>query len=436
MHSMDESDRFMLLRGTELFRDAPPHVLRELATACDVIELPSSAVVFEKGSEDDGMYFVADGELELFIGDATLDRLASGTCFGEMALLTEHPRTASVRTVRQTQLLRLSRAGFRDLLTQHPETSFGIIRELATKIRSSIDVRLHQHESLRLVREAFERSVSKAVMDEVLTNSDPVALMHGKETRATVAFADIRGFTSIAERMSPSETIHYLNEYLGALVDNVMDAGGTIDKFIGDAIMAYFGAPLSGPDDARRAVKCVGRMPEILRAIAESDTGRGRRAPKIGVGVASGLVVAGCVGNARRMEYTVLGDPVNLASRIEGLTKVYGSLALMCGETAKAVGGDFPLRRVDVVRVKGKSMPTELFDILPSDASANGLGDAYCSALSRYQAGDFEGAAGDFSDLRRSFERDGPTLTLAERCAAMARSPPAAWDGVFEVTSK
>jgi class 3 adenylate cyclase len=438
---VDDAERIALLRSTELFRDAPPDVLRALAAACDVVQMAQAAVVFEKGSGDDAMYLVADGELELYIGDAMLDRFMPGTCFGEMALLTEQPRTGSVRAASPARLLRLSRGVFRDVLARHPAMAFGVIRDLATKIRSSIDVRLRQHETLRLVRDAFERSVSKAVMDEILATGEPVALMDGKETRATVAFADIRGFTSIAEGLSPRATIQYLNAYLGALADAVFDAGGTVDKFIGDAVMAYFGAPLSGPDDALAATRCALAMPEKLREI---DRGQGRPAgargaPQIGVGIATGVVVAGCVGNARRMEYTVMGDTVNLASRIEGLTKVYGCRVLMCGDTARAVASSLQVRLVDVVRVKGKSASTELYDVVAADAGTSGaasLREGYSTAFARYRAGDFAGAARDFSALGKDFEHDGPTRTLASRCAEFMASAPHDWEGIYTLADK
>lgn len=420
-----------LLRKTAFFREVSDATLFAVAGACKLLEVPTGQVIFEKDAAGDGMYVTASGTLEVYIGDAVLDRIEAGDCFGEMALVTSEKRTASVRAATDARLLHLPRDAFREMAAKDPDVAWGAFREMSDKVKSSIDVRLRQHESMRHILGAFERAVSRSIMDEMLASKSPVELMEGTEARATIAFADIRGFTTMAEGMSPHETIRYLNGYLGACVDLVLEAGGTIDKFMGDGIMVYFGAPLSTPSDALHAVECAQRMSRLFSSNALASPA-GRPAPRVGIGLATGLVIAGGVGNARRMDYTVMGDVVNLASRIEGLTKQYKSDLLFCEETANRVKATLPARFVDAVRVKGKTVATRLYDLVDDEALRTG----YAAAMASYREGRFAQAASAFAALRVKHPNDGPTATLAERCVELEKSPPPDWDGTSTATMK
>jgi adenylate cyclase len=177
----------------------------------------------------------------------------------------------------------------------------------------------------------------------------------------TILFVDVRGFTALSERLDSREVVALLNEYLESMVKVVFDNGGTLDKFIGDGILAYFGAPIAQPDHAARAVKCSLDMLDALAALNARRVARGETALAIGVGVNTGRAVVGDIGPERRSEYTVIGDAVNVASRIEGLTKVAGTPVLVSKTTRDQAGAAFAFTPAQPMMVKGKTEPLETF---------------------------------------------------------------------------
>ncbi len=421
-----------LLRSTRLFHNAPTEVLQALADSCETVTLEESEVLFDLGDQGDALYIVEHGNLEVYLGDALLDQAGTGDCLGEMALLNEHrKRAASVRAATSARLLRLDRRAFRNVLDCNSELAWGIIQELADKIKSSIRVRVEQHRFAMQLEEAFARSVSRTVMDEILASKDAQELLNGNKKKAIVLFADIRSFTRISELLPPRQLIHLLNEYLSAAVDLVLDAGGTLDKFMGDGLMAYFGIPITGGDDSVVAVKCALAMMERVDELNR----RGEYMPscplKVGVGLATGQVVAGCVGSKRRMDYTAIGDPVNLAACIEDLTKIYDIGILLCGETAQEISDQVELHLVDRVRVKGRETATDLYTVPLAGSDSRGLASAYGAALEAYLGGHFAAAARQFEAAAQRFHNNGPSRLLAQRCWNLASCPPADWDGVY-----
>jgi class 3 adenylate cyclase len=429
---MTGSNRSALLQRTEILRSVSSAVVAELVAGCSVVRLGVGEILFEKGASGDSLYIVETGQLEIFIGDARLDVAGPGESLGEMSLFTDEPRAASVRALEPTQLIELPRRAFRDVIERQPLAMIGLLRDLAGKVKSSIRVRVEQHKTTALVREAFARSVSTAVMEQILSRPDPHELLDGEERRATVLFADIRSFTSVSESLPPKEVLRRLNRCMSALTDVVFANGGTLDKYLGDGFMALFGVPIGSDFDASRAVRCAW---EIQERLTELNAGADH-VLRVGVGLATGQVVAGCVGSARRMEYTVIGDVVNLASRLEGLTKAYGTKFLVCGSTANAAGEGFVLRRVDRVRAKGKSNLTEVYDLLgPSSPTAMRHRDAYARAYAAYEEESFTDAYAGFTSVAEEFG-DEPARIMASRSLALAADRPTAWDGVFASNHK
>jgi class 3 adenylate cyclase len=211
-------------------------------------------------------------------------------------------------------------------------------------------------------RDAFARFLPGPAVERL--TRDPTALhLGGEEQEATVLFADIRGFTTIAEGLAPADVVALLNEYFQEMVDEIFRWEGILDKFIGDGICAVFGPPLAGGDAARRAVQCAQGMLRRLEGLNRARASRGEAALRIGIGVHTGRLIAGNVGSPVRMEYTHIGDTVNTASRLEGLTKDLGSPIVLSEATALRAGEDLSLRDLGPVAVRGKPDPVRLFAV-------------------------------------------------------------------------
>ncbi|HOX28550.1 MAG TPA: adenylate/guanylate cyclase domain-containing protein, partial [bacterium] len=207
------------------------------------------------------------------------------------------------------------------------------------------------------------RYVTKQVADEIIRNPNAVSL-GGKKQMVTVLFSDIRGFTVFSEKYAPEEVVARLNEYLSAMVDVIFENEGTLDKFIGDAVMAVFGSPIAHDDDPLRAVKTALDMQRRLNGLNEKWTSEGREPLVIGIGINTGEVIAGNIGDMRRMEYTVIGDNVNLASHIEGLTKNFNCPILMSASTYELVKDKVVAKNLGSVSMKGKLREVEIYELL------------------------------------------------------------------------
>jgi adenylate cyclase len=209
---------------------------------------------------------------------------------------------------------------------------------------------------------AMRRFMTQEVMDQVLAQKDELLFGHG--CTASVLFADIRNFTTMAEKLTPRETVDMLNEIFTDLFDAVEDGDGVLDKYIGDAIMAVFGAPISSGKDARNAVKAAVRMQSLMLAINERRNGSDAAELRLGIGISSGEVIAGTIGSPKRMDYTVIGDSVNLASRLQDATKSYGCSIIVCERTAEEVKDFAELREVDTIQVTGRTRPERIFEVI------------------------------------------------------------------------
>lgn len=211
------------------------------------------------------------------------------------------------------------------------------------------------------VKDTFGRYVTDSVRDEILSGN---ITLGGELREATILFSDIRDFTSLSEAQSPQEVVAFLNRYLDTMVNIIVEEGGTIDKFIGDAILASFGVPVVREGDAQRAVRAGVRMVAALEEMNVARARGGLPPIRIGIGIHTGQVLAGNIGSARRMEYTVIGDAVNTASRIEQVNKQLGTTLLVSAATRKAAGEMPPARALDPLLLKGKQESVQLYEIL------------------------------------------------------------------------
>jgi adenylate cyclase len=289
----------------------------------------------------------------------------------------------------------------------------------------------------RRLRHAFGHYLAEGVIEELLR--DPGALTLGGERRnLSVLFSDIRGFTSFSERLAPEQLVKVLNTYLTPMTGAVLDSGGFLDKFIGDAVMAVFGAPVPDERHPRHALACAVKMHAELERIRPELSALGVDV-EIGVGINSGDMAVGNMGSVEHFNYTVMGDAVNLASRLEGLTKTYGVFCLVGEETRRAASDAFAFREVDLVRVKGKAQPVAIFELLSGStralASYTSL-DIFAAALAHYRAGSFADARREFSAFAAENPRDPVAALYLTRLVSLGDTAPADWDGVTAFTTK
>lgn len=236
------------------------------------------------------------------------------------------------------------------------------------------NARSHEELSQRVMeRQALERFLSPSIVEKILANPDQVHL-GGENQTATVFFADIRAFTRMSEDMEPLHVVEVLNEFFTEMTDLLFDNGGTLDKYLGDGIMALFGAPIARHDDAQRAVKTAIEMQRALRRLNYAWKERGQKSMQMGIGVNTGPVTAGNIGSAKRMDYTCIGDAVNLASRL--CAHAAGGQILISDSTFKSLVRTVPSKKLEPIRVKGKETAVEIHEVLwmePPSSSSKAL---------------------------------------------------------------
>lgn len=292
--------------------------------------------------------------------------------------------------------------------------------------------------SAREMRSMFSSYLSPKLVLRLERDPD-AAKIGGDNKEVTVLFTDIKGFTTFSESHPPQEVVSRLNEYLGAMVQVIEQHDGTIDKFIGDGIMAYWGAPLNQPDHAKLALECIASMAEKMHELRSKWEAEGLEIFSIRGGLQSGEVVAGNVGLAgKKMEYTVIGDTVNQSARLEGTAKYYGITYLVGENTYKLTATSCRYRELDKIRVVGKHLPVTIYEPQVGPAA---LTDAqierFESSLALYRARKWAEARLGFAGLLGELTNDKPCQIYIERCDYFAENPPPEdWDGVFNRTSK
>ncbi|MES2495897.1 MAG: adenylate/guanylate cyclase domain-containing protein [Pseudomonadota bacterium] len=294
--------------------------------------------------------------------------------------------------------------------------------------------------SEKRVRSTMARYMSKEVADQLLEAGE--SELSGKDQTVSILFSDVRGFTTIAEKIGARETVTMLNSYFTEMVDVIFEHKGILDKYIGDAIMALFGAPFAGPNDADNAIATANKMLVELAALNLRRSEAGETPIDIGLGISTGNVIVGNIGSIKRMEYTVIGDSVNLASRLEGANKAYGSKILFSEFTHARLANPQLVREIDLIRVKGKDFPVGVYESLGYRAGEidQGLGamlEHYQQGFAAYRAMAWGDAEQAFLAALKAMPGDGPSSMYVERCRAFAADPPPGdWDGIWTLTSK
>ncbi len=318
--------------------------------------------------------------------------------------------------------------GLRDTTIVYPLIGLGI-----TYIASEAWRNLVVEKKGRQLKKAFSNYVSPDLVKEIEKNPDKLVL-GGEQREISILFSDIRGFTTVSESLTPPELVKLLNEYLSPMTRIVLNENGTLDKFIGDAVMAIFNAPLDLPDHANHACNTAVRMIEELKVLNTNFESRGMCRIDIGVGINTGAAIVGNMGADIRFDYTAIGDAVNLASRLEGLNKYYGTHILVSEDTHNMVTAEtFVFREVDRVRVKGKLNPVVMYELMVDNHE---LLPAFESALEKYRSRNFADAKAIFDKLVES-SGDGPSRLYSKRSEEYLLNPPdAEWDGVYVAKDK
>lgn len=298
---------------------------------------------------------------------------------------------------------------------------------------------IHDITSEERVKENLNRYLPQHVISEIINNDD-LSLFNGEYKKCSILFSDLRNFTSITEKLEAIEVVNFLNRYFDVMVDYIFEHNGVLDKLIGDAIMATFGIPYNGKNDAVNAINSGLQMIENLHRvgdIAHLQYGLG-----MGIGIATGNVISGNIGSTKRFEYTVIGDAVNLASRLEGLTKFYGLQLLICEDTYQDVANIFHCREIDCIRAKGKEEPVTIYTIVGSNEqqlpeSKKQLLSFYTEGLNLYRQKSFAKAERAFKKALLFDEHDQPARLFVERCAQFKIQPPGDdWNGTWQFFKK
>lgn len=297
---------------------------------------------------------------------------------------------------------------------------------------------LSESKEKKFIQETFQYYLMPAVIDHLIANPEKLAL-GGERRTLTILFSDIRGFTTISEGLTPEGLMEIMNEYLTGMTDIILSQRGLVDKYIGDAVMAFWGAPLENNLQAVDACHSVMLMAERLKELNTHWHSRGLPHLEIGVGLNRGEVIVGNMGSATRFNYTVMGDSVNFASRLEGLNKEYGTQCLISDSVQKEIAGESDLRtrELDLVIVKGKKEPKLIFELLTTtvDETFERVLDAFAQGRTEYVAGKWHDAISHF-ERALALRADGPSALYLARCRELLAHPPVDWDGVYEFKTK
>ncbi|MEO5330869.1 MAG: adenylate/guanylate cyclase domain-containing protein [Magnetococcus sp. YQC-5] len=292
----------------------------------------------------------------------------------------------------------------------------------------------------KMIKGAFGQYLSPHVVDILV--KDPSKLTLGGEQREMTAFfSDVAGFSTISEKLTPSELVQLLNLYLTAMCEIIAKYDGTVDKFEGDAIIAFWGAPLDQPDHAKLACWAAADMASHMELMRERLLAEGGPKMTVRMGLNSGPMVVGNMGSKQRMDYTIMGDAVNLAARLEGANKFYSSGTMISGSTYEQAKEFIEARELDTIRVVGKKEPVPIYQLMGHKGKITPkqqeMRRCYMDGLALYKQRDYQAAINRFQAALNIIADDGPSLTYLERCQEyLSHPPPADWDGVFQLTSK
>ncbi|MDD9902063.1 MAG: PAS domain-containing protein, partial [Rhodospirillaceae bacterium] len=290
------------------------------------------------------------------------------------------------------------------------------------------------------VKSTMARYMTKEIAEQLMEAGEDA--LGGRSPTATVLFSDIRRFTSISEELGARNTVTMLNEYFTEMIEVIFKNKGILDKYIGDAIMAVFGTPFPTADDTDNAIIVANRMIEVLRELNRRRRAEGKIPIDIGIGLSTGELISGNIGSPKRMDYTVIGDTVNLAARLESATKYYGVPVLASEFTVAGSNGQHQFRELDLIVVKGKTEPVAVYEALGhhnADTFVNMQATlaSFEEGLALYRQRDWTASLASFEKALGLRPDDGPSALYRDRCLYYVKNPPPPdWQGVWEMVSK
>ena len=293
----------------------------------------------------------------------------------------------------------------------------------------------------KFIKNAFGYYMNPAVVEQIAKNPEMLEL-GGKKMELTAFFSDVASFTTISEKLTEHELVELLNEYLTEMTEIVLKHFGNLDKYEGDAIMAFFGAPLHFPDHATRACNAALEMQEQLVLLREKWKSQGRPELTARIGINTGPMIVGNMGSRNRFDYTVMGDAVNLASRLEGVNKQYSTDIMISEFTLEHCKSDIVTREIDLIRVKGKALPVRIYEVIGRindtiPETMHSVIERFSLGLAAYKQKRWDDGIKEFQACLDIKPNDGPSRTYLKRCREYLESPPPEdWDGVYIMTTK
>jgi adenylate cyclase len=295
---------------------------------------------------------------------------------------------------------------------------------------------LTSQRTTRFLTGAFSSFVSPDVVQALISQPDSLGLS-GERREITLLFSDVRGFTTISEKLTPERLVEMLNKYFDAMTETILVRRGTLDKYIGDAVMAFFNAPIEIENHQHQAARSALAMIDKLNEMQPELKSEFDVEVKIGIGLHCGDAVVGNMGSTERFDYTAMGDTVNLAARAESITKMYGVDIIITGTMDEHLEDTFVRRPIDKIQVKGKTVPADIFQLMATTDENRVQAERFTGLYELYMDAKFEQAESGLKAMLDDYPGDGPSKVLLERCKIFLQDPPGDdWDGVFTATHK
>ncbi len=367
--------------------------------------------------------------------DAVLNQLADDFFTGPNALVMD-----KIKQVEETQRTEETMDAMLEFGGERVSVNIQVLPLASADKKRNYMIMIEDISEAKRAKSTLSRYMDAGLADQLLAGGEDI--LGGKSLVATVLFSDIRGFTTLTEELGAQGTVSLLNEYFTIMVETIQEAGGMLDKFIGDAIMAGFGIPKAYPDGEDRALKTAIKMINELNKWNVTRAAHGKKPVDIGIGLNTDNVVSGNIGSPKRMEYTMIGDGVNLASRLEGACKQYSARILISENTFKKLRGTYRTREIDRVVVKGKTSPVSIYEVLDyhTEESFPNLMETvnhFRSGISYYRNQSWDRAVKAFNEALKLNPDDKVSAMYIDRCAHYKQQPPEEdWNGVWIMTSK